>query len=58
MMHYASWAMTVRSLCERRSINAVTRFIFLGWQFLESLALAAVDVGRMDVAEVSQLPVY
>jgi hypothetical protein len=26
------------------------------WQFLESLALAAVDVGRIDVAEVSQLP--
>jgi hypothetical protein len=24
-----------------------------GWQFLESLALAAVDVGRIDVAEVS-----
>jgi hypothetical protein len=25
----------------------------LGWQCLESLALAAVDVGRIDVAEVS-----
>jgi ER membrane protein complex subunit 2 len=27
--------------------------ITLGWQFLESLALAAADVGRIDVAEVS-----
>ena len=27
----------------------------IGWQFLESLALAAVDVGRIDVAEVSHL---
>jgi len=24
-----------------------------GWQFLESLALASIDVGRIDVAEVS-----
>ena len=38
-------------------INAVTGLIILGWQFLESLALAAIDVGRIDVAEVSQLPV-
>jgi hypothetical protein len=26
-----------------------------GWQFLESLALAAIDVGCIDVAEVSHL---
>ena len=29
-------------------------FHFTGWQFLESLALAAVDVGRIDVAEVGR----
>ena len=48
--------MTVRFLCERPLINAVTGIIILGWQFLESLALAAIDVGRIDVAKVSQLP--
>jgi hypothetical protein len=49
--------MTVRFLCECRSSNAVAGIIIiLGWQFLESLALAAVDVGRIDVAKVSQLP--
>ena len=32
-----------------------TPFPFLpGWQFLESLALAAIDVGRIDVAEVGR----
>ena len=28
--------------------------IFPGWQFLESLALASIDVGRIDVAQVSR----
>jgi len=36
-------------------MDAVSRPIILGWLFLESLALAAVDVGRIDVAEVSHL---
>ena len=27
---------------------------YLGWAFLEQLALAAIDIGRLDVADVSR----
>ncbi len=36
-------------------MTAVLGLSILGWQFLESLTLAAVDVGRIDVAEVNHL---
>lgn len=26
--------------------------LYIGWAFLEQLALAAIDVGRLDVADV------
>ena len=29
---------------------------FVGWAFLEQLALAAIDVGRIDVADVCAAP--
>jgi hypothetical protein len=49
-MHSGAWAMTVRAstLCPAPPI-LTTR---AAWAFLEQLALAALDVGRVDVADV------
>jgi ER membrane protein complex subunit 2 len=37
----------ISMVCQR-----ATQAIFSGWAFLEQLALAAIDVGRIDVADV------
>lgn len=54
-MRCTSSAKTVRVviiLCA--PTHLITPFHTPGWQFLESLALAAIDVGRIDVAEVGR----
>lgn len=36
----------------RRATTSELTIIYVGWAFLEQLALAAIDVGRLDVADV------
>jgi hypothetical protein len=54
--------MTVRSynhsLCTHLTRSTPFLFHIPGWKFLESLALAAIDVGRIDVAQVGRLPIH
>jgi hypothetical protein len=48
-----SWSTLYPSPHPLHSITRSADHSISGWQFLESLALASIDVGRIDVAEVS-----
>src|ERR1700761_5099474 len=54
MMRCTSSAMTVRLFAHPPLDAPTADHSTPGCQFLESLALAAIDVGRIDVAEVSR----